>query len=619
MDAKALHKPASGALGRRLLIVGIALLVALLSSGLSDYGRILVATVGFNAIAVLAISILAGTAGIWSLGHTAFIALGAYFCANLAAMNVPIEVIVPVVAVLAGAVGYLLGLSAGRFSILYFGLLTMAVALTGLELVGRLMAFTGGDQGMPMGPARSLLAGGSLGSSEALWLTLVLAVVVFIAADIVIKGPIGRRWRAVKSHRMASMSLGLVPARENALAFSFSAAIAAIGGVAGAVTIGYLEPETYNLDHGVMLIAATVIGGISSFVGAVVGAGFVVAVPEFARGLRDASSFALGLGMIAVLLFLPRGIVPSLLQLLLRRTKSPKTEPASATTARHAREVDDATSQRIAALATELMPRSSHALVIEELSVEFGGLKALQNVSLRVEPGSAVGLIGPNGAGKTTLLNALSGYVLPSCCKAIQLGDEELTAHPPHRRLQLGFGRTFQHAELFGELTIREMIALAASMRNRSAGSGAPTIDAHALTERILGGLGLLEVAEQFPEALPFGIQKVADIGRILAMGPSVVALDEPFSGLDGDETRELRAILRGMKAAGVSILIIDHAVQEVLSIADHVVVLDFGEVIAAGSPREIQNHEAVQRAYFGSAPSSEPVPQATLQEVPSV
>ncbi|QHE84868.1 branched-chain amino acid ABC transporter ATP-binding protein/permease [Hydrogenophaga sp. BPS33] len=589
-----------------------------MATGLTDYGRILVATVGFNAIAVLAISILAGTAGIWSLGHTAFIALGAYFCANLAAMNVPVEVIVPVVAVLAAAVGYLLGLSAGRFSILYFGLLTMAVALTGLEVVGRLMAFTGGDQGMPMGPMHSWLLGRSIGSSDALWLTLALAVIVFIASDVVIKGAIGRRWRAVKSHRMASTSLGLVPARENALAFSFSAAIAAIAGVAGAVTIGYLEPETYNLDHGVMLIAATVIGGISSFLGAVVGAGFVVFVPEFARGLRDASAFALGLGMIIVLLFLPRGIVPSLLQLLTGKSKSPQAQGGSSNGADHARHVDEATSRRIAALAAELMPRSSSALAIDGLCVEFGGLKALQDVSLRVEPGSAVGLIGPNGAGKTTLLNALSGYVLPSSCRAMKLGTEELTAHPAHRRLQLGFGRTFQHAELFGELTIREMVLLAATMRKRASSTDVSPVEASVLTERILGELGLLDVAEQFPEALPFGIQKVADIGRILAMGPSVVALDEPFSGLDGDETRELRAILRGMKSAGVSILIIDHAVQEVLSISDHVVVLDFGQVIATGSPREIQSHPEVQRAYFGSAPLVTAAVESTTYEVQS-
>ena len=601
--SQALQNFLASDLRRRIAIAASFLLVWIFASrtgAFGDYGKLLVATIAFNAIAVLALSTLAGTTGIWSLGHTTFIALGAYLGANLAGLKIPIEVIVPAAALAAALLGYVLGLSAGRFSILYFGLLTMAVALTGMETIGRLLRFTGGDQGMPMPAVSSLLARRSLGSGDALAIALLLGMLAFLAADIVVKGPRGRRWRAIKSHRMASMSLGLVPHRENALAFAFSAALASAAGVAASLAIGYLEPESFNLDAGVWLIVATVVGGIASFWGAIVGAAFIVVVPELSRGLRDVSAFALGFAMVGVLLFMPRGLVPSLFALG-RRLKSRLPQPAN--TEKSSRAVDSDISARIAALAAELMPAADRSLIVEDLSVTFGGLKALQGISLEVPAGKTVGLIGPNGAGKTTLLNVLSGYVVPSECKSLRLGNSDLRAVPPYRRLRLGFGRTFQHAELFNELTIREMLMVAASVgRAQTPGHRKSTLKPREMTQRILDGLDLNRVADRFPEELPFGIQKVADIGRILAIGPSLVALDEPFSGLDHTEIRELRAILQGMKTAGVSILIIDHAVQEVLNISDHVVVLDFGQVIAFGAPQEIQRNPEVQRAYFGSS-----------------
>ena len=182
------------------------------------------------------------------------------------------------------------------------------------------------------------------------------------------------------------------------------------------------------------------------------------------------------------------------------------------------------------------------------------------------------------------------------------LGATDFQKATPQARLGQGMGRTFQHGELFDDLTIREMLAVAASRREMASSPGAHQLSTTVIVDRILDCLNLRHVAEAYPEELPFGIKKVADIARTLAAGAKFIALDEPFSGLDSAEIGELRAILSGMKAAGVSILIIDHAVQEVLNIADHVVVLDFGTVLASGSPLEISNNIEVQKAYFGSS-----------------
>ena len=597
---------ALGGDGGRRLAIGLLLLVVwylVARSGLvGDYGGHLATAIAYNTIAVLSISVLAGAAGIWSLGHTAFIALGAYLCANLAKMQVPLELIAPVAAATAGVLGYALGLSAGRFSILYFGLLTLAVALTGMEIIGRLIDYTGGDQGMSVPAVSSFLLQRPLTNKDALAVALILAGLVFVVADVVIKGPRGRRWRAIKSQRIASMSMGLVPHQENALAFALSASFASVGGVAASIAIGYLEPDSFNLDAGVMLIVATVVGGIASFWGAAVGAAIVSGTPEVFRGLHDVSAFALGFVMVAVLLFMPRGLVPTLAGLWRQRGGKTLVKVELARPSDHDGEQVE---RRIAALAARLMPAARHGLNVSELSVSFGGLRALSQVSLQVLPGQTVGLIGPNGAGKTTLLNVLSGYVTPSSCAQLRIGEDDLLPVPPYRRLRHGFGRTFQHAELFNELTIREMLLVAASVgrgqaqgQRQVAGQDSP----EQITQQILDALDLHAVADRFPDELPFGIQKAADIGRILAIGPRLVALDEPFSGLGLSEARELRAILQGMKAAGVSILIIDHAVQEVFNLADQVVVLDFGQVIATGTPQEIQHNADVQRAYIGKA-----------------
>ena len=579
---------------RRIAITVIgALAWAVLASGLvaGDYARFLAGSVAFSSITILSISILAGVCGIWSLGHTAFIAIGAYVSASLAAAGWPLEAILPVVALAAALVGYVLGVSAGRFSILYFGLLTLAVALSTAEMVGRFSDFTGGDNGLAVPPMKSLLLQRELLPADGPAVAVVLATLVFILADAVVNGAIGERWRAVKSQRIAASALGLVPHRANANAFAFSAAIAAVGGVAAALVVGFLDPIVFDLRSAIMLIVGSVVGGIGSFAGAVVGAAFIVGVPEAGSAFKDISAFALGAAMVLVLLVLPRGVAPTLAGMLERAWRRPQLHQPPVGGAQAAGAVTQ--------LTRRLMPASQEPLNIENLSVAFGGLSVLQEVSLSVAPGESVGLIGPNGAGKTTLINVISGFVEPGGCDVLRFGETDLPRASVHARLGHGIGRTFQHAELFDELTIRESLVVAALQRPAGA-AAAGFASADDIADAVLDGLALRAVADAFPEELPFGIRKVADVARTLAAGARFVALDEPFSGLDSAEIAELRAILRSMKAAGVSILLIDHAVQEVLDIADRVVVLNFGTVLASGTPREITENPLVQQAYFG-------------------
>jgi ABC-type branched-subunit amino acid transport system ATPase component len=258
-------------------------------------------------------------------------------------------------------------------------------------------------------------------------------------------------------------------------------------------------------------------------------------------------------------------------------------------------------SEGLAALIRDVLPSAGQTLKVQNVSVTFGGVKALDDVSLDVGKGKTVALIGPNGSGKTTMLNVLSGFVTCDSQPRIELGTVDIGSLTPSQRMRAGFGRTFQHAELFEELTIREMLTVVARQGTKArklASKG--LISSQAVAERIISGLGLQGAANSRPSLLPFGVQKVADIARALAGGAGFLAMDEPFSGLDTEECAKLRSILLELKSAGVTVLIIDHAVHEIEEVADEVVVLDFGCVIARGTPQDVFKDPRVRDAYFG-------------------
>ena len=366
-----------------------------------------------------------------------------------------------------------------------------------------------------------------------------------------------------------------------------------------AFSIAFIDPVTFSLDSSVTMIVGAVVGGVGSGLGAVVGAIFITAVPELARDAHAVSNFVYGGAMMIVLLWFGQGIVPAIRSKI--REYQGRKNPLTA----QVRQV--ANPATIAELVGRLLAPANQTLSLKNVAVHFSGLKALDDVSFDLPPGKAVGLIGPNGAGKTTLLNVLSGFYIPTAQTSVRLGEVDVLATSPSGRSAIGIGRTFQHAELFPELTIRDTLitaaGLAQSLRRRL---GLSLNEPSAVADLILDELALQPYAHAYPKELPFGIQKVADIGRVLAMGSSVVLMDEPFSGLDEQECAELRAILRGMRRAGVSILIIDHAVQEVLDICDQVVVLDFGRLLISGLPEVIRNDPNVRKAYFGSMQFSE-------------
>jgi branched-chain amino acid transport system ATP-binding protein len=244
------------------------------------------------------------------------------------------------------------------------------------------------------------------------------------------------------------------------------------------------------------------------------------------------------------------------------------------------------------------------------VTVRFGGLVALSDVSLRVPPASIVGLVGPNGAGKTTMFNVLSGLLRPQEGDVF-LSGQRITRAAPSKRARLGLARTFQQLELFMGLTVREHIVLGYRVRNErrrlwsdlvTAGSLHPTAtQERERVDHLLDLLDLRSVADTAASVLPLGTARRVEVARALATGPSVVLLDEPSSGLDGHETAQLGTALRTVvEQEQISLLLVEHDVAMVLGLSSEVAVLDFGVRIAYGTPDAIRNDPAVRAAYLG-------------------
>jgi branched-chain amino acid transport system ATP-binding protein len=253
---------------------------------------------------------------------------------------------------------------------------------------------------------------------------------------------------------------------------------------------------------------------------------------------------------------------------------------------------------------------SAAALELAGVTVRFGGLTALDGVSLSVPAAAIVGLIGPNGAGKTTLFDSVAGVVSPASGR-VELFGTDVSDWPPHRRARLGVARTFQRLELFGSLTVLENLVMAAESRAGGAGlltdllALPPTIEGRARAEErgreTLDALAIREYEQSLAADLPLGVSRLVELGRALCTDPKLLLLDEPSSGLRVDESRRLAETLRRLKDDdGMSILVVEHDMSFVLGLCERVTVLDFGRVLAEGRPDEIRADPLVQAAYLG-------------------
>ncbi|MEU0074871.1 ATP-binding cassette domain-containing protein [Streptomyces sp. NPDC006332] len=588
--AKAAMGPAAG-----------AVLMAFMAAGaIPAYQMYSVALAAVYTIVVLSVGLLAGWSGIWSVGHPAFFAIGAYFAAYGSSHDWPLEAVILGAVATGAALGAFLGYAGARFSVLYIALLTLAFTTVTLEVVNRWSSVTGGDQGVPVVQLRSVLGLGTFlgGGTEPQYLAVGAAAVILALA--VPAGASGLRMRlvAAKSHPMAARTVGIAPEAQSSLSFAVSAACTSFAGVLLGLITGFVSPDPFSLAFGISLIAACVLGGVGTVLGAVVGGVYLTWSPSLSSTVGLAQPVVQGIVLIGILLFLPGGVVPflaaparKLLQRMGRRrgVRQPHTpEPST----------DLSPLQRPAKAEGD----GAALLHLEHVSVSYGGLKALEEASLSVRQDEVLAVIGPNGAGKTTLLNALSGLTGNGRVSGTAefAGRPLLKARATARR-RLGIGRTFQHAELFSELTVAENVLCTRRWI---------TAQDRAMVARLLHSVGLADVADRRPAELPFGLQKRLDLARAIAEQPRLLILDEPFGGLDAGERDLLAQHIRRLNADGTSVVVIDHVLDDLFSVAHRVLAFDFGRTIGDGTPDTVLQDPKVRSSYLGTVGNRAGLPE---------
>jgi branched-chain amino acid transport system permease protein len=424
------------------------------------------------------------------------------------------------------------------------------------------------------------------------WVALVCCVLLCVGVGYVRRGKLGQRMLAVRSNERAAAAAAVNPRTVKLAAFTIAAVIAGVAGVLYAYNFLSVSADSFDAVTALSLIAFAYAGGISLISGAVF-AGLLSAQALIPYALDDwfglnGNWFLLvgGVLLIFTLLRNPDGVAGDFYRRTHRRPvlQAPDVPAAAGL----------AGAGRLAGAASlgGADPRPARAgvgaadapvLRVTDLSVAFGGLRAVSDVTLEVGEGELVGLIGPNGAGKTTLVDAVSGFV--RCTGRVELAGADIGGLRPHERARRGLARTWQSTELFDDLEVQENLTVAS--RDGSAG-------------RALALVGMDWAARAMPAQLSMGQRKLVGVARALAARPRLLCLDEPAAGLDTRESEELGARLRGLADQGQSMLLIEHDMRLVLGICDRVVVLEFGRVIAAGTPEAVRRDPRVIAAYLG-------------------
>jgi branched-chain amino acid transport system ATP-binding protein len=250
-------------------------------------------------------------------------------------------------------------------------------------------------------------------------------------------------------------------------------------------------------------------------------------------------------------------------------------------------------------------------LEVNSATVQFGGITAVNDASLHVEAGTITGLIGPNGAGKTTLFNVITG-LQPPTRGSIRFRDEDVSKASPNHRAKLGMGRTFQRLEAFGSLTVRENVQAARDIKGGWRSWLRPKADP--VVDQLIERIGLTRYADQRADSVPTGVARLLEIARALAIEPRLLLLDEPSSGLDEAETEEFGELLQELARDGKAILMVEHDMDLVMGVCDLIHVLEFGHVIATGTPAQIRANKKVQAAYLGFSDDSEAAHEAEAE-----
>ena len=543
------------------------------------------------------IYILTGMTGQISLGHAAFFGVGAYGTAILTkALGLSLLLSIPLAGVLASLVAYILSYPAGRVKEVYLAMMTLGFGQIFLEVAREWTSLTGGVMGLSGVPSASLgtlvILGAKLTTVDYFRSLLLITACAVIFVRNFSQSRVGRSLFIVHNSELAAGSVGIERGRTKQLAYALSGLFAGFAGAFYAHLVGYLGPDSFTITRSIEVLVIAIVGGLWSIGGQIISAIFFTLLPEQLQVFTQYQFIVYGLILTFTLILLRHGIGGLLFS-------SPRfIRP-------HLRA--QAARQKIS---SEFLrsPANSTRISVKGVSMKFGGLVAVDNVSIDIPAHQITALVGPNGSGKSTLVNLISG-VFPPTAGRVFLNDADVTGRSDVAMAKLGIIRTFQDPRLVPHFTVRENILLGAHAKMTyswfEAGLSLPRANrqerlALQQCDSIIELLEIAEVADQAVESLPYGYRRMTEIGRALMAGPKVILLDEPAAGLSDVEMSRLAEVLKNLKSFGITILLIEHHMDFLTDLVDEVVVLDSGSILFRGSMPEMRKDAGVIAAYLG-------------------
>jgi len=541
----------------------------------------------------LAWNLLSGYSGFVSFGHAAFFGLGAYFVA-LAQIKWGLSpwLGIPGAGIVGALAGLLVGVPTFRLRGHYFALAMLAYPLA-LLYVFEWLGYQ--ELTLPMERTSPLAYMQFEDHRIYAWLALALMLAAMVLTSLVERSRFGMSLVAIKQDEAAAEAAGIRTLTWKLRAITLSGAMAGIaGGFYAVVLLVVTPPAVFGMLVSAQALIVTMFGGVGTLWGPVIGSVVLVPLSEFLHArlgniIPGIQGVVFGIAIVVVTLLAPEGVFWKIKDLLRRRASHLAAAPIP-------RAVGATDAAKVAVFTELPVRRKEHTSVMLEahnVSKAFGGLKAVQDVSIQVFKGEILGIIGPNGAGKTTFFNLLNGFISADQGRVV-LEGQEIAGKKPYEICDAGVGRTFQVVRPFRRMTVLENVVVGAYVHTASDKA------AREIAEEALTRVGLSEIAQTLAGSLSNKQLRLLEIARALAGKPKVLLLDETLAGLGGSEVEEVIALVRRLAAQGMTIVIIEHTMQAMVRLVDRFIVLNDGAVLAQGEPADVTRDPAVIDAYLG-------------------